>query len=175
MQDSLRIGEYSGSQGEFTLKDGAMHCFMDVFVGAANGVPHRAAKAALQIQGGSFLGRTLTVGIGWGAQSLLFVEGSTASAVHVLDYVELSAFADTNGAPGDTTLAFTLDEHGVTPITIQSRYRGLWFDKDANSHCHLRISLSAVPPGDDVTLVSAHVRTQGTFDDLPEGSEITAE
>ncbi len=35
MQDSLRIGEYSGSQGEFTLKDGAMHCFMDVFVGAA--------------------------------------------------------------------------------------------------------------------------------------------
>jgi hypothetical protein len=102
MQDSLRIGGYSGSQGAFTLKDGAMHCFMDVFVGAANGVPHRATKAALHIQGGSFLGRTLTVGIGWGA-------------------------------------------------------------------------LNAVPPGDDVTLVSAHVRTQGTFDDLPEGSEITAE
>jgi hypothetical protein len=34
--------------------------------------------------------------------------------------------------------------------------------------------LSAVPPRDDITLVSAHVPTRGTFDDLPEGSEITA-
>ncbi len=175
MQDSLRIGEYSGSDGEFILKDGAMHCFMDVFVGAANGVAHRATKAALRIQGGSFLGRTLTAGIGWGAQSLVSVEGSSPAAVHVLDYVELGAFADTNGAPGDTTLAFMLDEHGVTPITIQSRYRGLRLHKDAKSHCHLRISLEAVPPRGDVTLVSAHARTQGAFDDLPEGSEITAQ
>ncbi len=175
MQDSLRVGEYTGSDGEFILKDGAMHCFMDIFVGAANGVPYRATKATLRIQGGSFLGRTLTVGVGWGAQSLLSIEGSSASAVHVLDYVELGAFADTNGAAGDTTLAFTIDEHGVTPITIQSRFRGLWFDKDAASHCHLRISLAAVPPRDDITLVSAHAATQGTFDDLPEGSEITAE
>lgn len=175
MQDSLRVGEYTGSDGEFVLKDGAMHCFMDVFVGAASGVPHRATKATLRIQGGSFLGRTLTVGVGWGAQSVLSIEGSSASAVHVLDYVELGAFADTNGAPGNTTLAFTLDEHGVTPITIQSRFRGLWFDKDATSHCRLRISLNAVPPRDDITLVSAHVTTKGTFDDLPEGSGITAE
>ncbi len=175
MQDSLRIGEYSGSEGKFILKNGAMHCFMDVFIGAANGVPQRATKAELHIQGGSFLGRTLTAGVGWGAQSLVSIEGSSASAVHVLDYVELGAFADTNGVPGDTTLAFTLDEHGVTPITIQSRYRGLWLNKDAASHCHLRINLEAVPPHDDVTLVSAHARTQGTFDDLPEGAEITAE
>jgi pectate lyase len=175
MQDSLRVGEYTGGEGEFVLKDGAMHGFMDVFVGGASGVPGRETKATLRIQGGSFLGRTLTVGVGWGAQSLVSIEGSRPSAVHALDYVELAAFADTNGAPGDTTLAFTLDEHGVTPITIQSRYRGLWFDKDAKSHCHLQIRLSAVPPRDDVTLVSAHTNTRGTFDDLPEGSEIRAE
>ncbi|HUC84033.1 MAG TPA: hypothetical protein VL970_02490, partial [Candidatus Acidoferrales bacterium] len=174
LQDSLRVGEYTGSEGEFVLKAGAMHGFMDVFVGGASGVSGRGTKATLRIQGGSFLGRTLTVGIGWGAQSLVSIEGSGASAIHVLDYVELAAFADTNGAPGNTTLAFTLDEHGVTPITIQSRYRGLWFDKEAKSHCHLQIHLSAIPPREDVTLVSAHTKVRGTFDDLPEGGEITA-
>ncbi|HVS51320.1 MAG TPA: hypothetical protein VHD62_03100, partial [Opitutaceae bacterium] len=30
MQDSLRLGEYTGSAGEFVLRDGAMHCAMDV-------------------------------------------------------------------------------------------------------------------------------------------------
>jgi hypothetical protein len=39
----------------------------------------------------------------------------------------------------------------------------------------LQILLSAVPPRDDVTLVSAHVPVRGTFDDLPEGSGISAE
>jgi pectate lyase len=39
----------------------------------------------------------------------------------------------------------------------------------------LQILLSAVPPREDVTLVSSHVRTRGAFDDLPEGSEITVQ
>jgi hypothetical protein len=174
MQDSLRVGEYSGGEGEFVLKSGAMHCVMDVFVGGTDGVPGHATKGTLRIQGGSFLGRTLTTGVGWGAESLLAIEGSKPSAIHVLDYVYIQGFADRDGKPGRSTLSFALDEHGVTPITIQSRRRGLRIIKDAQSHCRLQILLSAVPPRDDITLVSGHVPIQGTFDDLPEGSEIEA-
>ena len=36
----------------------------------------------------------------------------------------------TNGAPGVGTLSFTLDEHGVTPIMIQSHRDGLRINKD---------------------------------------------
>jgi len=175
MQDSLRVGEYTGGEAEFDLKDGAMHCVMDVFVGAASSVPGRATKATLRIQGGSFLGRTLTVGAGLGAESLLSVEGSRASAVHVLDYDYIEGLASPEGKPGNSTLSFTLDEHGVTPITIQSRADGLRIIKDAKSRCSLEIRLSAVPPRDDITLVSAHVPTQGMFDNLPEGSLIVAQ
>ena len=174
MQDSLRVGEYTGGEGEFDLKDGAMHCVMDVFVGAASSVPGRATKAILRIQGGSFLGQTLTVGVGLGAESLLSIEGSRASAVHVFDYAYIEALASPEGKPGRSTLSFTLDERGVTPITIQSRADGLRIIKDAKSRCRLEIRLSAIPPRDDITLVSAHVPTRGTFDGLPEGSEITA-
>lgn len=39
LQDSLRVGELSGGEGEFILKDGAMHTYLDTYVGAANGVP----------------------------------------------------------------------------------------------------------------------------------------
>ncbi len=122
-----------------------MHCFLDVCVGAANGVPGRATKATLRIQGGSFLGRTLLVGIGWGAESQMAIEGSRPSAVHVLDYANIEAHTDVDGTPGNTTLEYTLDEQGVTPITIQARYRGLQIIKDAQSHCRLRIKLSAIP------------------------------
>ena len=174
MQDSLRVGEYSGGEGEFVLKNGAMHCVMDVFVGGTDGVPGHATKGTLRIQGGSFLGRTLTTGVGWGARSLLAIEGSKPSAVHVLDYVYIQGFADRDGNPGLSTLSFTLDDHGVTPITIQSHRRGLRIIKDAASHCRLQIRLSAVPPREDVTLVSGHVPIQGIFDDLPDGSEIEA-
>lgn len=173
-QDSLRVGEYSGGTGEFVLKSGAMHCVMDVFVGGANGVPGHATKGTLRIQGGSFLGRTLTTGVGWGAKSVLAIEGSKALAVHVLDYVYIQGFADREGNPGISTLLFTIDDQGVTPITIQSHRRGLRIIKDALSHCRLEIRLSAVPPREDVTLVSGHVPIQGTFDNLPEGSEIEA-
>ena len=175
MQDSLRIGEYTGGEGEFDLKDGALHCVMDIFIGAASSVPGRGAKAVVRIQGGSLLGRTLTVGAGLGAESLLSVEGSRASAVHVFDYVYIEGFASEQGKPGQSTLSFTLDERGVTPITIQSRADGLRIIKDAKSRCRLEIHLNAVPPRDDITLVSAHVPPRGTFDGLPEGSEITAQ
>src|ERR1017187_9888743 len=58
LQDSLRIGELSGGEGEFDLNDGALHCPVDVYSGAANSVPGRATKATLRIRGGSFLART---------------------------------------------------------------------------------------------------------------------
>ena len=168
-QDSLTVGEYSGGEAEFVLKRGAMHSFMDVFVGAASALAGRANKSTLRVQGGSFVGRTLTVGLGYGAQALVSIEGSTAAAVHVLDYVYIEGHAG-----GDATLGFTLDEHGVTPITIQSRRDGLRIRNDGKSHCRLRIGLSAAPPREDITLVAARVPVRGRFDDLAEGVEIDA-
>jgi len=175
MQDSLRVGEYTGSQGEFDLQNGAMDCVMDVFVGAASSAPGRATKATLRIEGGSFVGRTLMVGAGLGAESVVSIEGSHPSAVDALDYVYIEGLAALDGKPGGSTLSFTLDARGVTPITIQSRVDGLRIIKDTKSHCQLQIHLIATPPRDDITLVSAHVRTIGHFDHLPEGSEITAQ
>jgi hypothetical protein len=172
MQDSVRIGELGGGEASLTMRGGALHCPLEVYVGAANGVPGRATKASLRIQGGSFLARALLTGVGWGAHSFFGVEGSRASAIHLLDYCYFQAFADSNGAAGDSIISFTLDDHGVTPITVQSPYRGLQINKDATSHCRLQIRLSAVPPREDVTLVSTHVPIQGTFDDLPEGSDV---
>ncbi|HVS52895.1 MAG TPA: hypothetical protein VHD62_11125, partial [Opitutaceae bacterium] len=174
MQDSLRLGEYTGSAGEFVLRDGAMHCAMDVFVGAASAVPGRATHATLRIAGGSFLGRTLTVGAGLGAQSLVAIDGSRAAAVHVLDYLYLEGLSAPDGTAGESTLSFTLDAQGVTPITIQSRADGLRIIRNGAARCRLRVQLSAVPPREDVTLVSAHVATRGTFDGVAEGSEVTA-
>ncbi|HYL76062.1 MAG TPA: hypothetical protein VEU96_17765 [Bryobacteraceae bacterium] len=162
MQDSLHVGEESGGEGEFILHGGAMHCVMDVFVGGASQVPGAANKATLRIQGGSFLGRTITVGIGIGSEAVVSIEGSHPSAIHALDYVSIE---------GSSTLAFTLDERGVTPITIQSRVRGL----SLAAHSHLEIALSAAPPNEDIRLVSGHVPIRGSFGGLPEGSEITAQ
>lgn len=66
MQDSLRVGELTGGEGEFVLKQGALHDVMDVFVGAANSVSGRETKGTLRVQGGSFVGRTLIIGSGPG-------------------------------------------------------------------------------------------------------------
>jgi hypothetical protein len=175
MQDSLHVGELSGGEGEFILKDGALHDSMDAYIGGANGAPGRSTRASFIIQGGSYLSRTLILGSGWGAQSYAAVEGSRASAVHVLQYLYVQAYAGSDGTPGMATLSFTIDEHGVTPITIQSTHDGLRIIKDAKSHCRLQILLSSIPPREDITLVSSHVPIKGTFDDLPEGSEITAD
>jgi pectate lyase len=175
LQDSLFVGERSGSSADFVLHAGAVHSVMDVFVGGATAAPGRATKASLTIDGGSFVGRTLTIGLGYGATSRVNVIGSKPEAVHALDNVYLQASAAPDGTPGDSTLAFALDEHGVTPITIESRRDGLRVIKDARSHCRLEIRLVAIPPREDVTLIAAHKRPQGTFDNLPEGAAITAD
>jgi len=175
VQDPLTVGEFSGGEGELILKDGALHNCMDSYIGGGNGAPEHSTRGSLIIQGGSFLARTLILGSGWGAQSYLAVEGSHASAIHVLQYLYLTALVGSDGTPGMATLSFTLDEHGVTPITIQSTHDGLRLIKDAGSHCRLQVLLSTIPPREDVVLVSGHVPINGTFDDLPEGSEIRAD
>lgn len=169
-QDSLFVGEDSGGQGEFILNSGALHSMMDVFVGAATASSGRANDATLRIRGGTFLGRTLSVGFGYGSHAQLYIEGSQASAVHVFDYVYLQS-----AEGGSTKLSYVLDEHGVTPITIQSRVRGLRIIPTGSGSVHLEVSLRAVPPREDITLVSAHVAPMGTFDGMPEGTEITAD
>ena len=116
----------------------------------------------------------LSVGYGFGSHAVVAVEGSQASAIHLLDYFYLQATTDPAARPGLTTLSYALDEHGVTPITIQSRVSGLRITSDPASQCRLEISLRAVPPREDITLVFSRVPTRGTFSGLPEGSEITA-
>jgi hypothetical protein len=175
LQDPLDLGDVTGSEGELILKDGALHNCVDTYVGAGMGVPGRATRGSLIIQGGNFLSRTLIMGTGWGAQSFIGIEGSQASAIHVLQYFYVTAHADSDGAPGLATLSFTLDEHGVTPVTIQSTHDGFRIIKDAKSHCRLQIALKRVPPREDIPLIISHRAVIGTFDDLPEGSEVTAE
>ncbi|MBI5386035.1 MAG: hypothetical protein HZA90_15275 [Verrucomicrobia bacterium] len=175
VQDPLDVGDVTGSEGELILKDGALHNCVDTYVGGGAAAPGRATRGTFVIQGGSYLGRTLVLGTGWGAQSLLGIEGSRPSAIHVLQYFYLTSHADSDGTPGVATLSFTLDEHGVTPITIQSTHDGLRIIKDAKSHCRLQLALKTIPPREDITLVATHVPVKGTFDDLPEGAEVTAE
>ena len=174
VNDSLFVGEDGGGRGELVLDSGALHSVMDVFVGGATASTGRANDSMLRIRGGTFLGRNLSVGFGFGSHAGVTVEGSPAAAIHVLDYVYLQATAEPGGRPGLTTLSYTLDEHGVTPITIQSRSDGLRIAADAASQCRLEISLRAVPPRENITLVSGRVRIRGTFSGLPEGSEVAA-
>lgn len=175
LQEPLDVGDVTGSEGELILMDGALHNCVDTYVGGGMGVPGRGARGSFIIQGGNYLGRTLILGTGWGAQSCLAVEGSRPSAIHVLQYFYVTAHVGSDGAPGIATLSFTIDEHGVTPITIQSTHDGLRIIKDAKSHCRLQVVLGCVPPREDITLVASHVPIIGTFDDLPEGSEVIAE
>ena len=174
LQEPLDLGDVTGSEAELLLKDGAFHDCVDAYVGGGMGVPGRATRGTLIIQGGSYLSRTLVMGTGWGAQSFLGIEGSQASAVHVLQYFYVTAHADSDSAPGQAILSFTVDEHGVTPITIQSTHDGLRIIKDARSRCLLQIALKSVPPREDIPLVIGHVPIIGTFDNLADGSEVTA-
>jgi hypothetical protein len=173
--DPLDVGDLTGGEGELILRDGAVQVCADTYVGGGMGAAGHAGRGSFIIQGGSYLGRTLVLGSGWGADSYLAVEGSRASAIHVLQYLYLTALVGSDGRPGMATLSFTIDEHGVTPITIQSTHDGLRIIKDDKSHCRLQIVLSSIPPREDITLVAGHVPIKGTFDDLPEGSEITAD
>jgi hypothetical protein len=174
-QESLIIGEHTGSEGTFVLNSGSLQSVMDVFVGGPTGSTGRMNRSSLILRGGEFIGLTLTVGEGFGAESTVSIEGSRATSISVLEFVSFLANADPIGQPGESSLSFTLDEHGVTPIVIQSRWKGLLIQHDSVSHCRLRIALSSTPPRDDVPLVVSKVPIQGAFDGFPEGSKISAE
>jgi hypothetical protein len=174
MQDSLIVGEASGGRGEFFLNSGSLHSVMDVFVGGATASGRRSNDALLRIRGGSFLGRTLSIGYGYGSQARVEIEGSQIDGIDILDYVDLQSSPDPGGRAGLAALAFTLDEHGVRPIRIRSRINGLRISAKAGARCTLSIGLAAVPPREDIPLVTASVPAQGAFEGLPEGSEIAA-
>jgi hypothetical protein len=174
-QDSLIVGEYTDGNAEFTLNSGVLESVMDIFVGGATASSKRMNHSDLRVRGGALIGLSLTVGAGLGSHSSFSVEGSHATAISTLEFVTLHAEADPSGRPGETALSYVIDEHGVTPISISSRFSGLRIEHDEVSHCRLRVSLSAVPPRDEITLVSSRVTTRGTFEGLPEGAEIDAD
>ncbi|MEI6465364.1 MAG: hypothetical protein WCQ89_11630, partial [Verrucomicrobiota bacterium] len=172
-RNMLVIGEEDRGSGAVELTAGALHCVGDTNIAAANAEPGRQCKGTLRISGGSFATRILTMGWGPRSEATLAIEGSRIEAVHVLDYVTLGVYQDQ--PPSTSTVAFTLDEHGVTPITIQNPRNGLNIvRKSPRNICRLSIGLSAVPPREDVTLIATHVKTKGEFDGLTEGSEISA-
>jgi hypothetical protein len=129
----------------------------------------------LRVAGGRLTGLSLTIGEGLGSHSTVAIVGSTAESVSALEFVTLHAEADPGGTPGVATLSFTVDEHGVTPISISSRFQGLYIKHDETGTCRLQVNLSAVPPRDDITLIESRAPNRGEFSDLPEGSQITAD
>jgi len=170
----IHAGEADDSSVEISLDAGALHGVSGLYLGGSGESKPGACRATLTIRGGSFVCRFVMVGAGQKAEATLAIEGSRAEAVHVLDYLMLGVPVK-DRVPSMSTLAFTLDEHGVTPVTIASRRTGLVMNRYMPaSQCRLRIALSAVPPRGDVTLVAANAPAAGTFDELPEGSEVRA-
>lgn len=173
-QDSLIVGEYTGSNATFDLNSGTLESVMDIFVGGASGSSGRMNHSLLRITGGQLTGLSLTIGEGLGSHSTVAIIGSRPESISALEFVALHADSDPRGTPAVTTLAFTLDAHSVTPITISSRFQGLVIDHDSASACRLEVNLSAVPPRDDVTLIKSRAANRGEFSGLPEGSTIAA-
>jgi hypothetical protein len=173
-QDSLIVGERTGSNAEFDLNSGTLESVMDIFVGGATGSVGRMNHSLLRVSGGSLTGLSFTIGEGLGSNATVAIIGSATRNIRALEFVALHAESDPNGTPGAATLSFTLDDYGVTPIIISSRFRGLRIDHDGSSTCRLQVSLSAVPPRNDITLIESRTPNAGEFSGLPEGSRITA-
>jgi pectate lyase len=173
-QDSLIVGEYTGSHAEFDLNSGELESVMDIFVGGATGSSGRMNESKLRVRGGTLIGLSLTIGEGLGSDSDFEVIGSKAKGIRALEFIGLHANADLSGRPGRASLTFTLDEHGVTPITISSHFQGLRIDHDAKSSCNLHVNLAAPPPRDDVTLIASEAANEGEFSGLPEGAQISS-
>ncbi len=173
-QDSLIVGERTGSNAEFDLNSGVVESVMDVFVGGATGSAGRMNHSLLRIRGGRLTGLSLTIGEGLGSNSTVAIIGSSPLSISALEFVAMHADSDPGGPPAVATLSFTLDAHGVTPIIISSRFGGLRIDHDSSSRCRLQVMLSSVPPRNDVTLIRSRAPNKGEFSGLPEGSQITA-
>jgi pectate lyase len=173
-QDSLIVGERTGSNAEFNLNSGILESVMDIFVGGATGSAGRMNHSLLRIRGGRLTGLSLTIGEGLGSNSTVAIIGSAPQSISALEFVAMHAESDPGGTPGVATLSFTLDAHGVTPIIISSLFGGLRIDHDSASMCRLQVSLGAVPPRDDITLIESRAPNSGEFSGLTEGSQVTA-
>lgn len=173
-REFLHAGEARDSQAEIALDRGALHAVSTVYLGGTGEAAVGSCRATLRIRGGSFVCRYLTIGWGQAAEATLEIDGSGADAVHVLDGVALGVPVAAR-LPSTSTLRFTLDARGVTPLTIASRRARLRMARVVpQTRCRLEIALRDVPPRDDVTLVAAQVAPLGEFDNLPEGAEIAA-
>lgn len=140
-RDFVQVGEHKGGTATIELEDRAFHAVSAVYVGGANDGPEHNCVANVTVRGGSFLARVLTLGWGSGSRSTLHVEGSQPVAVHLLDALLIGA--EQKHAPSDSTLAFTLDQHGVTPLSIASRSQGLSITRgSAGNRARLKIALA---------------------------------
>jgi pectate lyase len=173
-QDSLIVGERTGSNSEFDLNSGTLESVMDIFGGGATRSVGRMNQSLLRIRGGSLTGLSLTIGEGLGSNSTVAIIGSGPQSISALEFVAMHSASDPSGTPGVATLSYTLDAHGVTPITISSRFGGLRIDHDASSMCRLQVNLSSVPPRDDITLIESRAPNVGEFSGLFEGSQVMA-
>lgn len=131
------------------MERGACHAVSAMYLGGANAGADRACRGTLRIRGGSFVCRLITLGWGNGSEATLAIEGSTAEAVHVLDYITIGTYKP--GPKSTNRISFALDEHGVTPIVIASNSTGLVIDNyKLGSPCRLDIRLLEAPPRDSV-------------------------
>ncbi len=172
-RDFISAGGHDGSEAEIIIENGALHGVSAFYLGGSGERTLARTKARLELRGGSLLHRIITLGWGQDADAVLHIRGSRVEAAHVLDYLTMGV-PGADLVPSTSTLAFTLDERGVTPVTIQSRRAGFSISRKSPNRCRLAVMLSAVPPRDEVTLIAAQVPTKGAFDDLPEGAEVRA-
>jgi len=171
----LRIGEATGSKGKFVLNGGRL-CTTEIGDGGMNNGSGEmpACSGELEIRGGSILTRYLALGWQVGSKARLHVVGSKADSIVVLNYAYFLGPTDPKGSTIE--LAFDIDAHGVTPITIRNKQSSFAFwRKDRATRCTLHIGLLDTPPGGDIPLVRSLRKCTEPFRDLPEGSHVRAE
>jgi hypothetical protein len=151
-------GHRDAGAGEVSLEDGgSLVCASEISV--SNGPHPEVAPGLLRVSGGRLMARSIIVTGG-----TLAVEGSKAACLRVFGNFLVDASWGKKETPA--ALSFRLDEQGVTPVTCS---------RASIKGGRLAITLSAVPPRDDVVLVAAQDHFSGAFADLPEGSEMTAD
>jgi hypothetical protein len=171
----VRIGEAAGSKGKFVLNGGRI-CTTEIGIGGMNDGSGEtpACEAELEIRGGSILTRYLAMGWQIGSKARLHIVGSKADSIVVLNWANFTGPTDPRGS--NIELAFDIDAHGVTPITIRNKQSSpAFWRNDRATQCKLRITLLDTPPGGDIPLVRSLKRATAALPDLPEGSHVRAQ
>lgn len=168
----LRIADGAGSHGRFILRGGRV-CATQVAVGGLDEA-ETGCRAELEVHGGSLMTRYLTLGYRAGSTAQLRVVGSRAAWIVALNSIDCSIPA---GAVGSTCeLRFDLDGTGVTPIDLWNKRGSVVLARKGRAgKCLLSIGLLAAPPDGEITLLRSFQPCQGTFHEMPEGSQIRAD